>query len=156
MLHPFLAGFVTLFALTVDLAAPASIRVIPFDVFITVNDVVVYHGPAYFVNEHMTGAAAHPQVFVATDRQLVVLDIPPASDVVITTKPPTPQSSVALGHFGLRLSANGSPLYSGDPWELHIQREAHDTGIAAQVVDTTSHTFKLDQGDEIVARSFVP
>lgn len=152
----FLTGFFTLFALTFNLAEPTSVRAIPFEVFVQVNDTIVYHGPAYFVNEHMIGASTHPQVFVATDRQLVVLDIPPASEVVITTKPPTQQSMIPLGHFGLRLSSNGANLYSGEPWELHIQREAHDTGIAAQVVDSTSHTFKLDQGDEIVARSFFP
>lgn len=136
-----------------------SVRTIPFDVFVTINGIVTYHGEATFINEHMVGPAVNPQIFIAGTHSLVVIDIPHNSDVVITTKPPTPQDaqqSIFLGHFGLRLSANGTPIYSGEPWELHIQREAHDPGIAAQVVDSTSHTFKLDQGDTIVARSYFP
>jgi len=134
-----------------------SVRPIPFDVFVVVNGTVAYHGPAYFVNEHTVGAATHPQVFVATDRQLVVLDIPPASEVVITTKPPTQQSTIPLGHFALRLSANGAPLYSGEPWSFHIQREAHETGIEATIADNFgAHTFKFDLGDNVVARSLIP
>lgn len=135
----------------------AVVRVVPFDAWVLVDGAVVYHGPAVFVNEHMVGAATEPKVFVATERQLVVIDLPPDCDVLITTKPPTHQSMIPLGHFPLRLSSNGANLYSGEPWSLHIQREAHETGIEAQVADNFgAHIFKFELGDHVEARSYIP
>lgn len=151
MLNSFLAGFATLFALTVNLGT--SIRVIPFDVFVTVNDVQVYHGPAVFVNEQLLGPTGTTHVRINTGIQLLELDIPHASYVEISTKSPT---SAGMAGFGLRLTNKGEQLYSGTPWVLHFQRASSSTDFQVLVADPNPTVFTLCDGNDISARSFVP
>lgn len=135
----------------------ANVRVVPFDLWVLVNDVVCYHGTATFVHEQWVGAAQPAQVMICTPRALVVIDLPPDSEVLITTKAPTHQATLPLGHFGLRLSSDGAQLYSGEPWQLHLQREVHDEGLAVFVASASGTSlFKLDYGDHVEARSYIP
>lgn len=152
MLHSFLAGFATLFALTFNLAAPTSIRVIPFDVFVTVNDTTIYHGPAVFVREQTVGAVAQTHVLVNTGSRLLDLPIEHQSSVEISTKAPT---SAGVAGFGLRLTNKGEQLYSGTPWMLHFQRATNSTDFQVLVADPAPTIFTVCDGDNISARSFV-
>lgn len=130
-----------------------SIRIVPFDVFVTVNDTTIYHGPAVFVREQTVGAVAQTHVLVNTGSQLLDLPIEHQSSVEISTKAP---SVAGVANFGLRLTNKGEQLYSGTPWMLHFQRATNSTDFQVLVADPAPIIFTVCDGDDISARSFVP
>lgn len=149
----FLTGFLLFFPLAFDLVAPASIRVVPFDVFVTVNDVPIYHGPAVFVREQTVGVVAETHVLVNTGSQLLDLPVAHQSSVEISTKAP---SVAGIANFGLRITNKGEQVYSGTPWMLHFQRATNSTDFQVLVADPAPTIFTVCDGDNISARSFVP